>query len=301
MNSRLSYLRLSAALVAILLLAGATSGAKEAGSKGTIVGRVESRELDETSGLAASRLNENVVWLHNDGPIRRLVAVKTTGETVATLEFSSPTTDVEDIAIGPGPDTNVDYLYVGDIGDNDKRRKTVRVLRIPEPNLSGVQRQRVQADQVEVFELAYPDTPFDAEALLVDSRTGDIFVATKEKNRCRVFVAAASELNTNETIPLRVVLNLKVGEVSGGDISRNGASIVLRSEADGWLWARTATQSIAQAFATQVPSKCKVRSKAQDRNGEAIGFHPQSGGFYTISEGKRQSLGYFEIETVAQE
>ena len=33
--------------------------------------------------------------------------------------------DWEDIAVGPGPEPNVDYLYVGAIGDNDARSKSI--------------------------------------------------------------------------------------------------------------------------------------------------------------------------------
>lgn len=285
---------LSITLLGIVPLAP-SARAKSGSDKGTIVGQVESRELNEVSGLVASRVNEDVLWLHNDGPIRRLIAVKTSGETIATLEFAATTRDVEDIAIGPGPEKGKDYLYLGDIGDNDQRRKTVRLLRFPEPVLESSNRQQVRAENVETFELRYPTGAFDAEALLVDPTTGDLFVATKERNRCRVFTVQADKLRPNETITLELVLNLKVGDVSAGDISRDGALILLRSESDGWIWHRDQGQSIAGALAAQVPEECKVRNKAQDRNGEAIGFRPTSDGFYTISEGKRQPIGLFEL------
>lgn len=44
--------------------------------------------------------------------------------------------DVEDIAIGPGPEAGVDYIYVSDTGNNDKDRDVVQIYRIREPDMS---------------------------------------------------------------------------------------------------------------------------------------------------------------------
>ena len=98
-------------------------------AKGTITGKVQSSELREASGIAASRVNPGVVWLHNDGQTNRLFGVRTTGETVAVLEWPNAMVDFEDIASGPGPTADEAYLYIGDIGDNEARRPQVRVYR----------------------------------------------------------------------------------------------------------------------------------------------------------------------------
>ena len=44
--------------------------------------------------------------------------------------------DVEDIAIGPGPEEGVDYLYVSDTGNNDRDRIVMQVYRVREPDMS---------------------------------------------------------------------------------------------------------------------------------------------------------------------
>ena len=43
----------------------------------------------------------------------------------AIVQFRVRITKGEDIAIGPGPITNLQYLYVGDIGDNNVSRSSV--------------------------------------------------------------------------------------------------------------------------------------------------------------------------------
>ena len=45
--------------------------------------------------------------------------------------------DWEDIAIGPGPQAETPYLYVGDIGDNAERRPNIVVYRVAEPKVVG--------------------------------------------------------------------------------------------------------------------------------------------------------------------
>ena len=45
--------------------------------------------------------------------------------------------DWEDIAVGPGPEPGVSYVYIGDIGDNLRLRSTISLLRFPEPDLDN--------------------------------------------------------------------------------------------------------------------------------------------------------------------
>lgn len=263
------------------------------------LGRVAIRELDEASGLVASRKLEEVLWLHNDGPSPRVYAVNTKGKHVATLDVAVVLTDVEDIAIGPGPDKGRDYLYLGDIGDNEARRKAIRVCRVPEPDLDPQGRAHLRATDFEEFMLKLPGGGADCEALLVDPETGDIYIVTKENKRAKVYMAAGDKLTAGETIPLKLVLNLKVKKVSGGDISPDGTKILLRNESDGWLWHRQPGASIVDTLATQESLEVQVRTSVQARNGESVGFSADSEGYYTISEGKQQPLAWFRAAAVS--
>jgi hypothetical protein len=214
---------------------------------------------------------------------------------VATVDVAVVVTDVEDIAMGPGPEEDRDYLYMGDIGDNEAQRKAIRICRVPEPELDLARRAHLRATDFEEFLLKLPGPSEDCEALLVDPESGDIYVVTKEKKRGKVYMATANQLQPGETIPLELVLNLKVKKVSGGDISPDGTKVLLRSESDGWLWHRQAGESIVDALSSRKGLEVQVRTQTQARNGESVGFSADSEGYYTISEGKQQSVTWFRV------
>ena len=101
-------------------------------------GPVQIDGLQELSGLVASRHNSNVLWTHNDGPQDTVHAINTQGQWVGWLQLpGAPSQDWEDIAVGPGPEAGVDYLYIGDIGGNNDDRTVVQVFRVPEPEWRG--------------------------------------------------------------------------------------------------------------------------------------------------------------------
>ena len=56
---------------------------------------------------------------------------------------------------------NKDRLYVGDIGDNDSKRKTIRVYYFDDPKPDDETRT------YKAWDFRYPDGPHDAETLLV--------------------------------------------------------------------------------------------------------------------------------------
>ena len=151
---------------------------------GVAVGRVTDGNVTEASGLAASRRNPGVLWTHNDaGSDPRLFALSTNGTLLRTFRVAKAQDgDFEDIAVGPGPRADIDYLYFADIGDNDMNRDNVRVYRVPEPAIysyfAASPSIEMASNDVEIV-LEYPDGQHDAEALWVDPLIGDLFIATK--------------------------------------------------------------------------------------------------------------------------
>jgi hypothetical protein len=199
------------------------------------------------------------------------------------------------VAIGPGPVAGVDYLYLGDIGDNDSRRREIRILRFAEPKVSG--QPKIDVDQVVQIRLKYPDAPRDAEALFVDPTTRDLYVITKEPGRARLFMAPADELDKQDggtPITLRLVHSLPLGDVSAAAISPDGSGIILRQEAAGWFWPRRTGMSVADALSDD-PIHVAVRGDEQGPNGEAICFSADGRAYFTVSEGKKQPIYEFTV------
>jgi hypothetical protein len=284
------------ARVFLLLAVGfAASATRAAGHKfAREVGKVRPKQLVEISGLAASRRNPGVLWLHNDGDAGLLFALDTTGRLVALVKCPAEVEDVEDIALGPGPEAGVDYIYLGDIGDNDQRRRAIRVVRFAEPKLSGKRGEQPIVDAADVFDLVYPNGPLDAETLLVDPLTGDLFVVTKERRRARLFTVSAGRLKPGGEIPLTPLGRVDAEEVSAGDISADGRRIVLRRETRGWLWNRDAGEGLAAAL-QRTRREIEVRGKRQRNNGEAMAFAPSGDRYFTVSEGKKQPIYEFAL------
>jgi hypothetical protein len=256
-------------------------------------GRVRVKNLAEVSGLAASRQNPDVLWVHNDGGRKQVFAVTTEGTLIARVRVPVTLHDVEDIAIGPGPEKEVDYVYLGDIGDNESSRREIQVIRFAEPALEN-DNDKIKADDIEVFQLRYPDGPHDAESLMVDAVTGDLFIVAKENGRSRLYRLAANALRSDAPATLELAGYLNVDDISAGDISRAGDLIILRSEDRGWIWSRPSGASIATSF-QRAPRIVLVRAAGQAQNGEAVGFSPDGKSYYTISEGDHEAIVVFPL------
>ncbi|MFC0864174.1 hypothetical protein ACFHYQ_17910 [Sphaerimonospora cavernae] len=187
------------------------------------------QRIDESSGLAASRVNPGVVWTFNDteGPIR-LFAVGADGRTRAVVTLVGVKgVDPEAMAAVVGAD-GTDYLYVGDIGGNATPRSTVVIYRIAEPTKLADMSVKATA-----YRLTYPDGAHDAEALLVDPRTRQLYVVTKSPKGGNVY-RAPEELSETGTNTLTLVRNLPY-VVSDGLITPNGA-MILRSYNKARVW-----------------------------------------------------------------
>jgi len=261
-------------------------------------GLVTNPDIVEASGLAASRRNANVLWLHNDkGDTSRVFAISTTGASLATFVLAgAEASDWEDIAVGPGPIAGVSYLYVGDIGDNSANSDTIEVYRVAEPAVVASSAE-VTLSGVDRLEFRYPGGQGDnAETLLVDPTTGDIYVVTKsDTGEARVYRASPPFVPLRTTMTLVTTLQfgaaplLGAPSATGGDISPDGALIAIRSYDTAYAWRRPAGTTVAEALATP-PCSLPVRAEAQ---GEAFGFFSDGTGYFTVSEGTNEQLSRY--------
>jgi hypothetical protein len=284
-----SFLKI--ALMVLVLSAGCRSASGDcpkflAGQK---VGTVQSALIKEASGLAASRKNPGVLWVHNDGGSPCVYAITPEGKLLGVYNLAgAKVRNWEDIAIGPGPEPNVDYLYVGDIGDNNAKRKDVTVYRIIEPNVNAGQAfVNFTINNVESIVLVYPDGPRDAETLLLDPLTKDLYIISKE-GTSKVYRAAYPQATTGKTT-LEQVAKLHWGMATAGDISPDGQMIIVRGYFGASLWVRPKDGPMWKAFEN---SECSIPI-ILEQQGESICFDANGAGYYTTSEHKHQPIYYF--------
>jgi hypothetical protein len=143
------------------------------------VGAFDATATPEVSGLAASRRDPDVLFLLDDAPgTGEIWAVRTDGSLLAELPVDGmDARDTESLADGPcAADDATPCLYIGDIGDNQRRRDDIVVHRVVEPDLAqGIPDAPLASTTIR---LRYPDGAHDAEALLVDDR-GGVHIVTK--------------------------------------------------------------------------------------------------------------------------
>jgi hypothetical protein len=258
---------------------------------GRKVGTIESASITEASGIAASRKNANVLWVHNDNWPSCVYALTPQGKLLGTYCLAGVRVhNWEDIAVGPGPDPNIVYIYVGDIGDNNAKRKHIVIYRVQEPNVDSNQSPVSSTlGGVEEIKLVYPDGPRDAETLMVDPLTKDIYIISKEEPS-RVYRAAYPQSTTTQTT-LEYVAKLPWGTATGGDISPDGRMIIVRGYFAASLWERPQNDPLWQAFGS---NGCSI-PLIFEQQGEAICFDPNGAGYYTTSEHAHQPIYYFPI------
>jgi hypothetical protein len=126
--------------------------------------------FDDPAIVEASDLvvDDGLFLTTNDsGDTGRVFAVDSGGRTVGVTHWSEDPTDTEALApAGHG------YVWVGDIGDNEGRRSSIEIARVP------VGRGDRTAHPT-TYRLTYPDGGTDAETLLRDPTTGRLYVASK--------------------------------------------------------------------------------------------------------------------------
>jgi hypothetical protein len=275
---------------ALDLLDAACAGGLHVENVATVTGP----ELTEASGIAASRVNAEKWWVHNDsGDSARFFLVGASGGLLTTVTVDGATAhDWEDIAVGPPvAATGAGSVYLADIGDNDNRRASVVVYRAAEPIIALDAVGATTHVAADALTFTYPDGPHDAETLMVDPSTGDLVIITKDWSFAghSVVYRAPGDLAGGSTTVLEKVATLALPVatlVTGGDVSSDGSVVALRSYRGVDLYARPAGQPLWSAF-TSTP--CAGPAPVE-KQGEAIGFAANGADYATISEGAAPML-----------
>ncbi|MBL7699621.1 MAG: hypothetical protein JNK79_15755 [Chitinophagaceae bacterium] len=241
-------------------------------------GFVPSQPILEASGIADSRTIDDHLWvLEDSGNPPQLFLMKHQGFVTDSFFVAGATNrDWEDIAVGKGPDNSRSYIYVGDIGDNNSQYATCTIYRIPEPTSFA-------EDTITVFdkiEFAYPDGAHDAEALLVDDASLDIYVITKRDAQSKVYRIPYPQ-NTGAVNQAEFVEDLSFTGVVSAAVSSSGKEVILKTYTNLFYYSRGAQESFAETFGKTPADTLAYQLEPQ---GEAVSFASDNSGFFTYSE-----------------
>jgi hypothetical protein len=245
-------------------------------------GIVDANGINEASGIAASRLNAGILWVHNDsGDKSRIFALNTSGRLCATVYLKGiAARDWEDIAVGPGPDSGVSYVYISETGDNKSRYDEKRIYRFREPLVDSSKSAVIDSvSDVETIRFRYADGKRDAEALMVDPLTRDCYIVTKREMNVRIYRLPFPQ-DTMRTVTVKYLDTLDLSVIVAADISGDGSEIIMKNYSEVLYWKMKPKDAIIKA----VRRKPQKLPYVKEMQGEAICFSADGKGYYTIGE-----------------
>ena len=278
-----------------LLLTGLLIGCEQSAQNGALFemgksqGTNKNDKLEEASGLVASAANPGYLWSLNDsGHSAKIFLLDEKAVTKKIFELSNvKNRDWEDIALGPGPEENIQYLYIGDIGDNLARYDVKYIYRIPEPLLDG-------PDVISNFDtliVKLSDEVRDTETLLIDPISRNLYLVSKrEKN---VGLYEITYPFTADTLLAKRVCNLPLKNINGGSISVQGNEILLRNYEHIYYWKKSGDETVVDLL--KKPA-IELRYDPEPQC-EAIAWARDGSGFFTLGEnakGERAKLYFYK-------
>lgn len=266
--------------------------------KPEIVGKIETKEITESSGIAASRCNPGVFWTHNDsGDEAFLFAVNAKGEKLGTFQVSGAKNhDWEDIAAFRNANGEC-FLYVGDIGNNTRSRDVFTIYRVSEPKISGADKNSSKKNpsktaNAEMIKFEYPDLRRDAETLMIHPRTGDIYILSKRLSDSSGVYKLSKDYSLEKTNKLEKLADFTVpaipnGFLTGGDISPDGSRVIICDYFNAYEIKLPERAKNFDEIWKQKPLIVELGERAQ---GESVGYSADGESIFATSENKNSPV-----------
>lgn len=242
-------------------------------------------QMTEASGIAWSVVNPGYIWAHNDsGHTNSIYLINVeTGAIVATYQVDGTVNmDWEDIEVAKGPVNGVSYIYISDTGDNDQKKGSYSIYRFEEPKLLPEhvgKLNRINNIPVDRIVFAYPDGSHDAEAMLVDPETKDIFLITKRDVVSILYVLPYPQKINEAGAACYKAGSFSFRQASAANCSADGNKVLIKNRQEIFYWERLPGESMVQLL-ERTPVKVPYAGEVQ---GEAICFDLQNN-YYTLSE-----------------
>lgn len=213
-------------VVAFLACSGAAFGQTEVAPGVLLVGTIQNAEIGESSGIAVSKKGKGAFWTHNDGGLDKIYAINSAGASLGEWKLKDVELDnIEDIA------ATASRVYVADIGNDTGARDVVQVVAVPAPNpaRSGDLRP------ARIWQLAYPNGPFDAESFFVWKTGGYVIPRGLGDGGATVYKFPLNKRGAS--FVLQPTCKLHVGdEPRGADLSADGKRLAVITSSGAYLF-----------------------------------------------------------------
>jgi hypothetical protein len=254
--------------VLVATLSPATQPAADAALIAPLDRRLEAPSIVESSGLARSTYDRNILWTHNDsGGRAEVFAIRPDGSTAGVVKLRGASMrDWEDISSGPK-----NNLWVADVGDNRSRRSEINLYRFNEPQALG--NRTVDATR---FDFKYGDgRAHNSEALLIHPTTRRIYIVTKSPSGGAIYRAPQTLSKTSRNVLTRIASAPK--KITAASFSPDGRRFVLCNYSTAFLY---------RGFDSNPVQLGKPRLN----QGESIEFNRANTAIFMGSEGRKSPV-----------
>lgn len=301
----MTYLkRITTSLLTAVIAQGALAG--EA-LEFVVAGELENRRIDEASGIQAGR--DGVFFTHNDEK-RDIFVIDANGRHLGSFKLDGAKShDREDITRVPGP--HGPLLVIGDVGDNEARRKDVELMFFYEPGPEDFNRDR---ELLHIVSVRYPDGPRDTESMAYDPSSDRILLLTKRDVPPRLYALPLSTALAERRAELKFLAEvpgfrpptardlmvnprrgLFVSQPTGMDISPDGRHAAVITYRSLYLFERFDDESWAEAFQKQPVEIVGPPGTHQ----EAVAFSADGGSVFVTTERRPAPLHRLDLEKAA--
>ena len=232
--------------------------------------------LDEASGIADSKSNPGYLWVQQDsGNPNDISLLSYDGTFLKKVNIKTGVNrDWEDMVTANGPVAGNNYISLADIGDNGLAFPEYYIYRFAEPGAT--------VDSVfdcDKITFKYADGAHDAEAIMVDNATKDIYIITKQDTPSAIYKLSYPQSTT--TVNTAVLSGtLTFNGVTSAAFSPDGKEVLIKTYNAIHYWEKKKGETLEQTL-MEKPVNISYKFEPQ---GEAICFKNDNSGFFTLSE-----------------
>ncbi len=266
--------------------------AAESGLRFEMAGKLESKHLDEASGIQAGE--NGVFFLHNDDG-HFIYAIDSSGRHLGRMKIKDAVNkdweDITRVMDDEGP-----LLVIADTGDNYQGRKKVRLYFVREPAAEDFDSK---LDLVHRLNVTYEDGPRDVEAVAYDPASDMILFLSKRDTPPRLYGIPMDLARWESKLEARFLgevpgfrpptrsdifgspkRGLWVSQPTGMDISNDGRTAAVITYRSLYVFQREANETWVEAF-QRTPVEHHGPPGLHD---EAVGFNTAGDYIYVATE-----------------